>query len=97
MTPEEIDHLAKLARMDLTDDEKTSLVGDMKNILGFIDAIKEADVEMNADARTGAVSNVFRLDNPPAGGPHEGGMYTDALLKAAPDSEGGFVKVKKIL
>lgn len=97
MTPEEIDHLAKLARMELTESEKASLVGDMHNILGFIDAIKEADVEMNADARTGAVSNVFRDDDPPAGGPHEGGIHTDALLAAAPVSESGFLKVKKIL
>lgn len=93
MTPEEIDKLATLARMELTDQEKASLVGDMQNILGFIDSIKEANVSLDAEARLGAVSNVFRADE----NPHEGGVYTDALLAAAPEAKDGFVKVKKIL
>lgn len=97
MTPEEIDKLATLARMELTESEKASLVGDMHNILGFIDSIKGADVSVDADGRVGAVSNVFRADDPPAGGPHEGGVHTDVLLAAAPEAKDGFVKVKKIL
>lgn len=93
MTPEEIEKLATLARMELSADEKASLVTDMQNILGFIDSIKEADVEMNAEARLGSVANVFRADE----NPHEGGMHTDTVLAAAPESKDGFVKVRKIL
>lgn len=93
MNPQDIENLAKLARMDLSEAEKASLASDMKNILAFVDQIKEADIDMDAEGRLGPVYNVFRSDE----NPHETGIHTEALVSAAPDREGDFVKVKKIL
>jgi aspartyl/glutamyl-tRNA(Asn/Gln) amidotransferase C subunit len=93
MNPRDIANLATLARMELSEAEKASLAADMKNILAFIDQIKEAEVDTSAGNRVGVVYNVFREDM----NPHESGIYTEALLSAAPDREGDFVKVKKIL
>jgi aspartyl-tRNA(Asn)/glutamyl-tRNA(Gln) amidotransferase subunit C len=93
MNPQDIENLAKLARMDLSEAEKASLASDMKNILAFIDQIKEADIDMDAEDRLGPVYNVLRDD----ANPHETGIHTEALVSAAPDREDDFVKVKKIL
>lgn len=93
MDKKEIENLAQLARMDLSEAEKASLASDMKDILAFVDKIKEADVDVTLENRVGAVYNVFREDMDP----HESGIYTEALLAAAPSREGDFVKVKKIL
>lgn len=93
MNPQDIENLAKLARMDLSEAEKASLASDMKNILAFIDQIKEADIDMDAEGRLGPVYNVLRDDT----NPHETGIHTEALVSAAPDREDDFVKVKKIL
>ena len=93
MNPQDIENLAKLARMELSEAEKASLASDMKNILAFVDQIKEADIDMDAEGRLGPVYNVFRSDE----NPHETGIHTEALVSAAPDREGDFVKVKKIL
>ena len=93
MNPQDIEKLATLARMDLSEAEKASLASDMKNILAFVDQIKEADIDMDAEGRLGPVYNVFRPDE----NPHETGIHTEALVSAAPDREGDFVKVKKIL
>ena len=93
MNPDDINNLAKLARMELSEVEKTSLAADMKNILAFVDQIKEADIDMDAAGRVGPVYNVFRED----ANPHETGIYTETLVSAAPEREGNFVKVKKIL
>ena len=93
MNPQDIENLAKLARMELSEAEKTSLAADMKNILAFVDQIREAEIDMDAADRVGPVYNVFRED----ANPHETGIYTEALVSAAPEREGNFVKVKKIL
>ncbi|MEN9405245.1 MAG: hypothetical protein RLY47_204 [Candidatus Parcubacteria bacterium] len=93
MNPQDIENLAKLARMELSEAEKASLASDMKNILAFIDQIKGADIDMDAEGRLGPVYNVLRPDE----NPHETGIHTEALVSAAPDREGDFVKVKKIL
>ncbi len=93
MDTAEIEHLAQLARIELTDAEKASLVGDMQNIIAFIDTIKEADVAIDAAERVGAVHNVFRADE----APHAGGMYTAVLVAATPQNANSYVKVPKIL
>lgn len=93
MNPQDIENLAKLARMELSEAEKASLASDMKNILAFVDQIKEADIDMDAEDRLGPVYNVFRSDE----NPHESGIHTEALVSAAPAREDDFIKVKKIL
>ena len=45
ITLEQIEHLAHLARLKLSDEQKASLVGDMQSILWLIGQLDEADVE----------------------------------------------------
>ncbi len=89
---EEIEKLAELCRIDVTEDEKKSLASDIESILEYISQIQEvASVESKPEV--GVHRNVMRED----GKPHKSKLYTESLLKSAPKREGGHVKVKKIL
>ena len=92
ITKADIEKLAKLSRLKLSDAEKEKYAKDMDNILAYIaqiNSVASKDVKPEA----GAVRNVMREDD----SFHESGIFTDALLKLAPRSESGRVKVKKIL
>lgn len=93
MEIKDIDHLASLARIGLTDAEKEEMLEKVEGILKFIDQIQEVEVSMDASERLGVTHNVFRED----ANPHEDGLHTEALLAAAPESKEGYVRVKKIL
>jgi aspartyl-tRNA(Asn)/glutamyl-tRNA(Gln) amidotransferase subunit C len=89
---EEIVKLANLSRLKLSDEEITKMQGDMTSILAYVDKLKSV-----SGGESGPVmsvnKNVFRDDAIS----HEPGIYTEKLIKAAPKTEKGFVKVKKIL
>lgn len=93
ITIPELDKLATLARIKLTDADKQSLVTEFDSILTYIDQIKAVDVSLDAEGRLGAVRNVTRPDVAQDTIPTD----RDALLDAAPDREGDFVAVKKII
>jgi len=95
----DIEKLAKLARIELTDAEKETFAKDLENILKYVDQIREVVTDDNsaaADFGTGAlpdVYNVLREDS----NAHESGQFTEKILAQAPATQDGFVKVKKIL
>jgi aspartyl-tRNA(Asn)/glutamyl-tRNA(Gln) amidotransferase subunit C len=92
MTIEDVNKLAILARIEMSDAEKTEFLGNMESILGYIDIIKKATVE-GVNPEIGEVRNVMRTDE----NPHESGKYTEKILAQAPDTQDGYLKVKKIL
>jgi aspartyl-tRNA(Asn)/glutamyl-tRNA(Gln) amidotransferase subunit C len=92
MTKEEVLQLASLARIRLSNDEIEVFQRDFDAILGYVDAVREIAAE-ETPRQVGPVGNVLRDDVET----HEPGKYTDALLAAAPERDGAYVKVKKIL
>lgn len=93
ITVKEIENLANLARIKLDDTEKESLTKDIDSILSYVDQIKEATVNMDYTPVPGAVHNAFRDDNVVTTSPES----REAILDEAPDREGDFVAVKKII
>ncbi len=93
ITVKEIEKLAQLARIKLGDDEKKSLTKEIDSILAYVDQIKKATVDVDYTPIPGAVHNVFRSDVARTVSV-EG---REALLNEAPDREGEFVAVKKII
>jgi len=93
ITVKEIEHLATLSRVKLTEADKTSLAKEVDAILGYIDQLKEVKVSMDAEGRVGAVKNVMRPDVSVTTSPED----REALLAASPDREGDFIAVKKII
>lgn len=89
----DIEHLANLARIKLDDAEKQSLLKEFDSILKYVDQLKKVEVKMDAEGRVGALKNVMRKDEV---------IVTDSnsrerLLDEAPDREGDFIAVKKII
>ena len=93
ITVKELEHLATLARIELTEDDKKTLVKEFDSILGYVDQLKKVDVKLNAEGRVGAVKNVMRQDVVVNTTPED----REALLNEAPDREGDFIAVKKII
>lgn len=92
MTPDEVKHLASLARLQLTDQEIEAFPKQFSDILGFVDQIKEADVT-GIQTRDFTHINVFRDDV----NPHEAGENRDLILAGMPEVRDDRLKVKRIL
>lgn len=92
MQLKDVQHLARLARLDITDTEAEGLLGDLEAILAYIDQVTTAPISKDTVALS-SHRNIFRDDVVTT----ETGEYTDVLLQAAPETKDGFVKVKKIL
>lgn len=94
ITKKEVEHIARLARIELTEVEKEKFGNDLSGILDFVNKLNEADTENVAPLAGGAeLKNVMRKDAREAG--HDP-IEAAKLVKAAPQHENGFVKVKKI-
>ncbi|KKT96808.1 MAG: Aspartyl/glutamyl-tRNA(Asn/Gln) amidotransferase subunit C [Parcubacteria group bacterium GW2011_GWA2_45_15] len=96
MDKEEVLNLAKLARVELRDEEAESLSHEFDSILNYVGEVKKVDKldklnKFNKEEST--IRNVMRKD----GKPHDPGLYTQKILAQAPAKEGDYIKVKKIL
>ena len=93
ITVKEIENLANLARIRLEDTEKKGLTKEIDSILAYIDQIKKATVDIDHTPVSGAVHNVFREDISETISIED----RERMLKEAPDREGDFIAVKKII
>lgn len=93
MKREDIEHLATLARIELREGEAEHLATEIEAVLEYVSEINEITADTIGEKKVGVLYNVMRED----GNPHEGGIYTEKLLKAAPERSGKYIKVKKIL
>lgn len=87
----DIKGLAMLARLEVSDDELARLEREIPDILKFVETIQA--VSGKDTAPSPSLINVMRADE----NSHEGGMYTEALLKAAPASAQNRIVVKQVL
>ena len=90
---EDVEKLARLSRIALTADEKESLRKAMDSILDYVAQVQTVSAELVLEKKAGMLRNVMRED----ANPHESGIFTEALLRAAPQREGNYIRVKKIL
>ena len=90
----DIEKLATLARIDIPEEEKEGLVGEISSILSYVEQIQKIS-GTNADAsqEKPPLKNVFREDT----NPHLSNEFTADLLEEVPRKQDGYVKVKKIL
>ncbi|MEA5575598.1 Asp-tRNA(Asn)/Glu-tRNA(Gln) amidotransferase subunit GatC [Anabaena sp. UHCC 0451] len=89
---EQVHKVANLARLELTPDEEEIFTTQLGSILEYIEQLSELDVtDILPTTRAIDVSNVTREDNLQP--------YPDreAILSSAPEQEGDFFKVPKIL
>ena len=88
---EEVNRIAKLARLNFEESEKQKLQKEMSDILNYVDQLKKIEGKQTEAALDPLALNLVRADvvevteNP------------DEFLSQAPAKEGRFVKVKSIL
>lgn len=83
--------LAQLARLEVSDEELAKLEKEIPDILKFVETIQT--VSGKATTVSPRLINVMREDD----NPHEGGIYTESLIKAAPARVGNRIAVKQVL
>jgi aspartyl-tRNA(Asn)/glutamyl-tRNA(Gln) amidotransferase subunit C len=89
---EQVHKVANLARLELTAEEEEQFAAQMNSILEYFEQLSELDTtDVAPTTRAIDVSNVTR--------PDELQPYPDreAILNEAPDQDGDFFKVPKIL
>jgi len=90
MDIKDVENLAELARLELSEEEKKDLLHDMEGILAYVKQIEKVEVgDVSAEYE---VKNVWREDSLE---PRE--FSRDLVTDQFPDSQDGFLKVKKIL
>jgi len=95
ITNEDVQNLANLARIEVKDDEMESIRQKMEGILDYVSEVQNLSKEGVSEdiPNVGENHNVLREDEKP----HEGEKYTSNIMRNAPDKEGNYIKVKKIL
>ncbi|TCK92888.1 aspartyl/glutamyl-tRNA(Asn/Gln) amidotransferase subunit C [Natranaerovirga hydrolytica] len=92
ITREQVEHVANLARLNLTEEEKEQMTKDMEAIIGFADQLNDLDIEtIDPTAHVIPMQNVFREDI------KKESLNRDELLKNAPSKQNGCFSVPKIV
>ncbi|MGZ8337237.1 MAG: Asp-tRNA(Asn)/Glu-tRNA(Gln) amidotransferase subunit GatC [Allosphingosinicella sp.] len=85
-------HIAKLARIAVSDAEVAALAPELSNILGWVEQLQEVDVD-GVQPMTAVIPNQLRLREDKV----TDGDKRDAVLKNAPVAEHGFFAVPKVI
>ena len=104
----DVNYVAELANLELTEDERTRMVRDLNSILGHIDMLNELDTS-NVQPMA-QVSDRYGVDESRKGSERfvyasredvrEGlrkSLAHDAALANAPDTDGTFYEVPKVI
>lgn len=93
LTDKEVDHIAKLARIKISDKEKETFQGELSRILDYIDKLNEVNTDsIKPLAQITGLTNSVRKDE------HQGEAGDkNLLISQAPEKENNLFKVKAIL
>jgi len=92
ITPELVDHVARLARLDLEEDEVLKMQNQLADILAYIDLLEELDIsDVPPTSHVLDMADVMREDEVKSSLPVEKGLGN------APEREGTAFKVPKII
>lgn len=91
ITVKDVEHVAKLARLELTEEEKEKFTKQLGDVLKYVEQMNEVDTTgVEPMAHAFDIVNVMREDVVV----HE--QTKEELMKNAPDEENGFFRVPKI-
>jgi aspartyl-tRNA(Asn)/glutamyl-tRNA(Gln) amidotransferase subunit C len=93
LTRDDVLKLARLARLDLSDDEVTEFTSELTAILGYVEQLSSVDVSgIEPTNQVTGLTNVTREDIP-----LEYGYKSEELLKNLPQTLDRQIKVKRML
>ncbi len=81
ITMQEIEHLAKLSKLALSEEEKACLTGEMQSILSFADKLSKLDTAADPTMFAADGKNVFREDE------IKPSLSTAEILQNAPEAD----------
>lgn len=97
ISDKEITHIAKLARLKLTDEEQSKFKKELSSVLEYVEQLNKLDTEnVPPLAQTTGIVNAFREDAH-RGDFRDSDELHDKLVGQAPHKEGRFVKVKQVI
>lgn len=92
ITREQVEHVARLARLGLSDEEREMMRAQLDAILTYIDKLNELDTsKVNPTSHVIPMTNVFREDAVTSC------LSQDEALANAPECEGVLFRVPRIL
>jgi aspartyl-tRNA(Asn)/glutamyl-tRNA(Gln) amidotransferase subunit C len=92
VTLEDVEHVANLARLEFSDEEKKTLMNQLNKILEYMEKLNELDTSnVEPLAQVIPLSNVFREDAVKPSSP------VGEVLKNAPAKSDKFFKVPKVI
>ena len=92
ITRAEVEHVARLARLELSDEEKETFTGQMDAILAYVDKLNELDTTgIVPTAHAVPMENAFRNDE------EAPSIGIDNALANAPDRVESFFRVPKVI
>ncbi len=92
VTSEQVRHIARLARIAMSDDEIAALVPELNNILGWVEQLGEVNTD-GVEPLTAVIDQKLRLREDVV----TDGDCRDAVLANAPAAEHGFFAVPKVI
>ena len=93
LTIEQVENIARLARLELAQEEKERFTEQLSGILTFVEKMNELDTaDVEPMAHSLPVQNVFGADEPAPATDTE----REALLTAFPQRTGDMLKVKNV-
>jgi aspartyl-tRNA(Asn)/glutamyl-tRNA(Gln) amidotransferase subunit C len=92
ISKQEVEHVAKLARLELSEQEKEKLTDQLSNILTYVETLNSLDTK-----GVEPTSHVLDLKNVMRDDVAEPGLTQEQALANAPDKAAGHYKVPKII
>ena len=89
---EQVRHIARLARIAMSDEELERLVPELNNILGWVEQLGEVNTD-GVEPLTAVIDQELRLRDDVV----TDGDCRDAVLANAPAAEHGFFAVPKVI
>ena len=92
LSSKDVEYVARLARLEITDKETEKFTAQLNDILGYIDKLNELDTKgVEPMTHAIAVTNAFRDDK------IVDSIGIEKSLANAPDARGEFFRVPKVI
>ena len=92
VSPEQVRHIAKLARIAMSDEEIERLAPELNNILGWVEQLEEVDTD-GVEPLATVIDQKMRLRDDVV----TEGDIRDEILANAPEAQHGFFAVPKVI
>lgn len=91
LSPDEVEHVAQLARIEINKQEKEKYTEDLSAIIDYVTELENAPTQnIESISQISGLSNIARTDEIVPS------LSNEKVLLNAPEKQDGFIKVKKV-